>query len=188
MNRSSLDMTLRIQSSGERLKITDDLPTLGLGELRFPGVGVDGAPRRHRCEGDAVRDPVLELARCVLRHVHLKVERPWVQGLRGGAVAETLRAMTHRAVRLIEGPTRRDGGGIVGCGVLRETGGQRYRWRRAPIPTRRSSGYDEAIRTGAFVPDCERDLPDAGIEPGDVELVPAGTERRGVLDGVERSL
>src|SRR5207245_4884009 len=116
--------------SRERLEIADDLPPLRLGQLRLAGVGIDGAPRGHGCERDAVVDPVLELARRVLRYVNLKVERSRVECQRRRAIAESLWPVTHRAICLIESPARRDGRGIVWRGVLRETRGERHRRRR----------------------------------------------------------
>src|SRR5438094_572497 len=116
-------------SAGERLKEADDLPPLRFGQLRLAGVGIDGAPRRHCGERDAVRDPVLQLARRVLRHVNLKVEWSRVECQSRRTIAESLWPVTHRAIRLIEGSTRRDGGGIVRRGVLREARGERDRRR-----------------------------------------------------------
>src|SRR6266851_4851891 len=111
-----------VLSGGERLQVADDLQQLGLAQLLFP--------RRHRREGNALADPVEELARRVLRHMHLKVERFGVEGLSRRAVAETLRAVADDAARLIESPARRHGGGIVRRGVLGEPRGERYRRRR----------------------------------------------------------
>src|SRR6266513_2647137 len=88
------------RSAGERLKEADDLPALGLGQLRLAGVGIDGAPCGHRRERDAIRDPVLELARRVLGHVYLKVERSRVKRQCGRTVAQTLRPVTYDAVGL----------------------------------------------------------------------------------------
>src|SRR5437764_12776872 len=64
----------------------------------------------------------------------------------------------------------------------------RYLLRRAPIPTRRSSRYIEAIRPGAFGSDGDRDAPCPRVQSRDRELVPPRAERRGILERVDRRL
>src|SRR5712671_4476667 len=126
---------LLILSGSERLQVADDFPALGLTQLVFP--------RRHLRERNALADPVEELARRVLRHMHLKVEWFGVEGLGCSAVAEPLRSVADRAVRLVERAPRGDGRRIVWSGVLEEARGERG-------SRRRDIGRDR-------VPDPERD-------------------------------
>src|SRR5437868_14037472 len=118
------------RSAGERLKETDDLPALDLGELWLSSIRVDRRPRRHRGEWDPVAYPVEELAGRVLRDVHLEVVRRRLQRERGRSVASALRAVADRAVCLVERAAEGDGAGVVRRRVLREPRREWHGWRR----------------------------------------------------------
>src|SRR5439155_20364862 len=117
------DYTLACPSRGERLKEADDLPALGLGELWLAAVGIDRRPARHRGERDALADPIKELSRRVLRHVHLKVEGTRIEGERRRTVTDAVGPVAHDAVCLVERPAEGDRGRIVRSRVLREARG-----------------------------------------------------------------
>src|SRR2546421_3846332 len=65
-NARRVPVYLGVLPSRERLQVADDLPALDLAQLRLAGLGVRNSPGRHGGEGDAVADPVEELARRML--------------------------------------------------------------------------------------------------------------------------